>query len=348
VFAADDRTGDGIIPTLGMIDEPHRLRDLSLYRTWAGKMAKRGGQIGTISTSGEPGSDFEETRARIRDSATEVQRQGSFARFVSGRVVLHEWAVPEDADVDDMDVVKGANPFSGITVEMLREKHDSPTMTRHHWLRFVCNRPTRDSDVWLGPNGDQLWRDALAPYAFKKGPRTWIGLDLAIKRDTSAAVTIQRRPDGRYHAKLRVWVPAADKPIDLTDVMQHVRDEAKRYNVETVAFDPRFFDVPAKLLGDEGYPMVEVAQSVEHMSAAYGSLYEALNRVQVTHDDDPTFASHVLSAVPRFSERGFMLDKGKSRAKIDGAAALAMAYDQALRHEAPEPSVYEDRGMVSV
>jgi phage terminase large subunit-like protein len=348
VFAADDRTGDGIIPTLGIIDEPHRLRDLSLYRTWMGKIAKRGGQLATISTSGEPDSDFEQTRARIREGAVEVRRVGSFARYSTDRIVLHEWAVPDDADVEDMAEVKAANPFSGITVEMLGQKFTSPTMTRHHWLRFVCNRPTRDDNVWLGPDGEMLWHGTEDPYAFAPEARTWIGLDLAIKRDTSAAVVMQRRPDGRYHAVAKVWVPTDDRPIDLTDVMQFIRDKARELNLEAVSYDPRFFDVPAKMLADEGYPMFEVPQSVERMSAAYGSLYEALNRRQVTHEADPILASHVLSAVPRFSERGFMLDKGKSRAKIDACVALAMAYDQALRHDADEPSVYGERAMRAV
>jgi hypothetical protein len=32
----------------------------------AGKLLKRGGQIVTISTAGEPGGEFEDTRAHIR------------------------------------------------------------------------------------------------------------------------------------------------------------------------------------------------------------------------------------------------------------------------------------------
>src|ERR1041385_921712 len=76
VFAADDRTGDGIIPPLGILDELHRHRDLSLYRTWAGKLTKRGGQIVAISTAGEPGSEFETTRARIRQTSKELIRRG--------------------------------------------------------------------------------------------------------------------------------------------------------------------------------------------------------------------------------------------------------------------------------
>lgn len=350
VFAADDRTGDGIIPTLGVIDEPHRLPDLSLYRTWSGKLAKRDGQIVAISTAGEPDSDFEMTRRRIRESAADLRRETRpyfFVRAATPRIVLHEFAVPEGEDVDDMTVVKRANPFSAITVEGLAEKHSSPTMTRHHWMRFVCNRAQRDDNVWLGPDGDRLWAAVNEPYEFVKEARTFIGLDLAIKRDTSAAVTMQRRPDGRYHAKVRIWVPTEERPIDLTDVMQHVRDQAAAFNVEAVSFDPRFFDVPAKMLSDEGYPMSEVPQAVDRMTAAYGSLYEAINRGQITHDGDQALAAHVLSAVPRYSERGFMLDKGKSKGKIDAVVALALAYDQALRLEQPEPSVYEERGMVT-
>ena len=64
-------------------------------------------------------------------------RQGSFVRAVAGRTVLHDWAVPESADVEDFQEVKAANPFSGITVQALEDKFNSPTMTIGHWRRFV-------------------------------------------------------------------------------------------------------------------------------------------------------------------------------------------------------------------
>ena len=349
VFAADDRTGDGVIPTMGVIDEPHRQRDLSLYRTWAGKLNKRGGQLVAISTSGEPDSDFELTRERIRAGATEEYRDGAFLRAASPRVVLHEWALPETDDPDDLEAVKRANPLSTVTVEQLREKHGSPTMTVHHWMRFVCNRPTRDADVWLGPDSEAIWKACEDRWDFVPGAPTWVGLDLAIHRDTSAAVTMQRRPDGRYHAKARIWTPTEQRPIDLTDVMQHVREEAARYDVEAVSYDPRFFDVPAKLLELEGIPMVEVPQAVERMMPAVGSLYEGIHRGVITHDGDQRFSAQVLNAVPRFgSDRGFTLAKSKSRGKIDACIGLVLAYDQALRFERPVASVYESRGAIEV
>lgn len=339
VFAADDRTGDGIIPTLGIIDEPHRLRDLALYRTWAGKIAKRDGQLATISTSGEPGSDFEETRARIRDGASDIRRSGAFTRYATPRLVLHEWAVPEGADVEDMAVVKAANPFSGITVQGLGEKFGSPTMTRHHWLRFVCNRPTRDNDAWLGEDGDLMWSALEVPYDFVPGAPTWLGVDVGIKRDSTAVVAVQRDEDG-MHAMARFWLPTADQPVDVTDVMQHVRELAAEYDVQAVSFDPRFFDVPAKMLADEGLAMVEIPQSVERMTTICGSLMELIKRGEMHHDGDPMLRQHVLGAVPRFNEHGFTLQKSKSRGRIDGVIALALAADRAMRNETPNTEAF--------
>ena len=349
VFAADDRTGDGIIPTLGIIDEMHRHRDLALYRTWAGKLTKREGQIVGISTSGELGSDFEQTRQRIRETSEDTVRVGSFVRAASKRVVLHEWAVPDDADPEDFAAVKAANPFSGVTVEMLTEKFASPTMTVHHWLRFVCNRtPALSADAWLGENGPHIWKELEQPYALVAGARTWVGVDVALKRDTTAVVVMQQRPDDRFHATCRVWTPTLDKPVDVTDVMKHLRDIDRDYTVEAVSYDPRFFDVPAKMLADAGIPMYEVPQSPERMTNAVGSLYEAVLSGLITHDPDDAFTTQVLNAVPRYSDRGFTLEKSKSRGKIDAAIALALAYDQALRHVSEAPSTYEDRGLVAV
>src|SRR6185437_4233990 len=54
IHASDDRTGDGVIPTLCILDELHRHKNLRLYATWRGKLLKRDGQLVAISTAGEP------------------------------------------------------------------------------------------------------------------------------------------------------------------------------------------------------------------------------------------------------------------------------------------------------
>ena len=87
------------------------------------------------------------------------------------RLVLHEWALPEDGDPEDLDLVASANPLSMITVESLRAKRAAPSWTLAHWRRFVCNLPTRSVTAaiteaeWLAakrPGGDPRWRVDLS------------------------------------------------------------------------------------------------------------------------------------------------------------------------------------------
>jgi phage terminase large subunit-like protein len=128
--------------------------------------------------------------------------------------------------------------------------------------------------------------------------------------------------------------------------MEHLRELSRAYSVEAISFDPRFFDVPAKMLADEGLSMLEVPQSVERMTTICGTLLELIKRSQIRHDGDEGLATHVLNAVPRFNERGFTLQKSKSRGRIDGVIALGLAVDRALHPVEPAfRSNYEDSGL---
>jgi len=120
--------------------------------------------------------------------------------------------------------------------------------------------------------------------------------------------------------------------------LPHLRKLAASYQLGGISFDPRFFDVPAKMLSDEGLAMVLIPQSPEAMTPICGSLLELIKRAELRHDGDEGLAMHVLNAVPRFNERGFTLQKSKSRGRIDGCIALALAVDRAMRTEA-EPDI---------
>src|SRR5581483_8095321 len=143
VFSADDRSGDGAIASLFILDELHRHKDLALYRTWTGKLKKRGGQLLAISTAGEVGSEFEQERTRFRQTAARVRRAGAFTRAQAENAVLHDWALEEGCSIEDLEAVKRANPSPRITVDDLREKRALPGMTPEHFARFTGNRASR-------------------------------------------------------------------------------------------------------------------------------------------------------------------------------------------------------------
>lgn len=343
VFAADDRTGDGVIPTLGIIDELHRHRDLSLYRTWAGKLLKRGGQIVTISTAGEPGSDFEQTREKLRQSG-QSERDGAFTRAVTGRTIIHDWAVSEKDDVEDFAVVKRANPFSGITLADLEAKFASPTMTIHHWRRFVCNLPTRAENAAIQ---EAEWFAAQTDDEIPAGEPVWVGADIAWKWDTTAIIPLWWRDhDYRLFGAPKVLVPPRDgTSLDPDSVERAFIEINDRNPIHTVVMDTSRAEQLAMWIEQEfGCTVVDRAQTNQFATDDYSKFMEALRSGWLKHPGDATFTKHALNAIARILpygdarfDRPSQTRQGgdQDRRVIDALTAASMVH--ALAAVPPEP-----------
>jgi phage terminase large subunit-like protein len=349
VFAADDRTGDGVIPSLGIIDELHRHRDLGLYRTWAGKLLKRGGQIVTISTAGEPGAEFENTRERIRQEADDVDRQETFVRAASDRVVLHEWSVPEKGDTDDVALVKRANPFSGVTEAALDRKRTSPTMTLSHWRRFVCNLPTRSDNAAIQ---EAEWHAAATTDEIPAGTPIWLGLDIAWKWDDTAAVPFwYRDSEYRVFGKPAILTPPRDgNMLDPYVVQRAIVEIHDRTPIHTVVMDTsRAEEMGLWLEQDIGATVIDRSQTNQFAVEDFDRFMEALRNGWLKHPDDPDFTRHVLNAIARVLPHGdARFDRpsttrqggDQDRRVIDALTAAAMVHSVASTQPAEkEPLV---------
>ena len=340
VFAADDRTGDGVIPSLGLIDELHRHRNLGLYRTWAGKLLKRQGQIVTISTAGEPGSDFEETRERIRQSSDAI-REGSFVRAVTARTVLHDWAVSEKADVEDFAVVKEANPFSGVTVEALDAKFHSPTMTIQHWRRFVCNLPTRSEYAAIQ---EAEWFAAEVKDRIPAGEQSWVGADVAWKWDTTALVPLWVRDEKyRLFGTPKILIPPRDgTSLDPSKVEQAFIELHERNPIHTVVMDTSRAEQLASWVEQElGARVLDMSQGIPVQVEEYAKFMEALRNGWIKHTGDAEFTRHVLNAVAKIQRGGDPIFERpvqsrrdideQDRRVIDALKAAAMVHRVAMQ-----------------
>jgi phage terminase large subunit-like protein len=344
VFAADEKTGDGIIPTLCLVDELHRHRDLKLYRTWSGKLGKRGGQIVAISTSGEPGSEFEDTREIIRQQGS-VTRNGSFLRSVSASLVLHEWAVPEKANVEDLELVKAANPLKAITIPMLKRKWESPTMTLAHWRRFVCNLPTRSERSAIQ---EAEWHAAKTTEQIPEGQAIWVGLDVAWKWDTTAAVPFWQRDDHfRLFGAASILVPPRDgSSLDPNLVEKALIDIHHRNPIHTVVMDlTRAEQLGTWIEHELGATVIDRAQSNQFAVQDYEKFMEGLRGGQLKHSGDAGLTAHALHAIARvlpdgkarFDRPSQTREGGdQDRRVIDALSAAAMVYATAVTLE-PEP-----------
>ncbi len=307
IFAADSRTGDGVIPTLAIVEEVHRHKDLSLYRTWTGKIRKRtGAQVVGISTAGEPYSDFEETRERIRllPGAT---HKGTFTRAASEQIVIHDWAVPPKADITDMRMVKSANPFSGVTVETLAADFKSPTMTLPHWSRFKCNIPTRAIRSAIT---DVEWARAKTGVRIPKGVPIWLGLDVGWKHDTTAMVPFWAR-DAAFHVlgPATILIPPRDgSSLDPGEIHRALLAIHARNPIERIVMDiTRAEETASWAAAELDVEVLEWSQSDGQATIDYEKFMTGLRTGVLHHTGDRGLTRHVMNAVSR------MLPKGNTR-----------------------------------
>jgi phage terminase large subunit-like protein len=359
VHASDAGTADGVIPApYAFLDELHRHKDdLALHRTWSGKLGKRGAQLIVISTAGKPGSVFEETKAKIKTQAVERVEDGAFGRYVTERVVLHEYAVRNKAQVNDWAAVKEANPLRMITPETLASKHNDPTMTPSHWLRFTCNiAAMTDADVFIEAD---VWAELADPFmAIEDGALVCLGADGSRKWDTTviahatamaetvdvACRVFSCREGIAYH------VLQPGKKIDFVEVEDYLVSLFDRFEPLETAYDPRYLERSMEIV-DARLPsasVIAVEPKSKHARDAYQALFTAVTNGTLRHDGDPVVAAHLANCgvvrdpVTREIMRLTQLDQSKP---IDAVPALALAV---WRATLAQPSVYESREAVAV
>jgi phage terminase large subunit-like protein len=319
----------GLDPTLAIADEI----GFQPMSAWGG-LVQAGGkrERSLILGMGTPGVDHDNALYAIRESLL----AGPLPRFH-----FREWAAEEGASLDDRRQWRAANP--AIKAGFLREsalETDLHLMPAARFRIFRLGLWVEGFESWLGEDGGALWRETEDDYHMVPGAPTWVGVDAAITRDTTAVVIVQERPDGRLHAQAKFWQPTRDEPTDISEVMAYIRILADTYRLGSVAFDPRFLDWPAKVLGDEGVPMVEVSQGVDRMTSVVGDLYTIIREKGVTHPRDPLFAQHVLSAQARHNERGFTLKKDRDYRHIDGVIALSLAVSMYRGRKKARPELF--------
>jgi len=305
IYASDEGTGDGIIPDLGILDELHRhKKGLKLYRTWTGKLDKKAGQVLAISTAGEPYSEFEEIRATMRSEATEVKRERCYVRAASEGMVLHDYHVPDGQNVEDMEVVKAANPFSGVTVESLGRKRRRKTMSLSHWRRMNCNQAVRGDESAI--TEVQLAK-VLTDDEIPKGEPIWAGFDIGWKWDTTAIAPVWLPSfEHRLFGRPKILTPPRDGNMLHPDKIHKAFEEVHARNpIEVVVMDmSKAEEMAVWLMEDLGVRVVDHSSKPEPMALAYERWMEAMREGWLGVSRDAEFIRHILNAAEKLLPGG--------------------------------------------
>lgn len=339
IVSADSEKQMGHDPYLVIVDElGSHVRD-DLYVSLRSALIKRPeARMRIISTmGGHEEAPMPSMRRRVLEAGT-VTRDGAVLRAETQDSLWLEWSVAEGADIDDMTVVKAANPRAAITVDMLAEHRR--VLHAHSFRRLHCNQNLPSEDAFV--SADQ-WDACGGPIDIPAGCEVIVAVDAGIKRDSTAVVTARKDEHGIIHAGFEVWTPSRNREVRLEDVEEHIIALCKRFDVLMVAYDKHLFIGSAQRLEEAGAPMVEYTQNNSRMVPATQVLHEVIADCRLRHGGDPIARSHALAACVGETEMGIRLRKTVSRDRIDALVALAMGVELLDSMPAPQVSVYETR-----
>jgi len=156
-----------------------------------------------------------------------------------------------------------------------------------------------------------------------------VGVDMALKFDSAAIVVAGFLGDGRigwWHKHF----PPVNGRIDHIAILNFIRtDIAERWKVRAIAYDPKYFELPARILEmEDGFEMIEYKQSPERLVVADGLLYSLVRDRKLAIPNDPVLNQHATNAAWRLSDAGRYLSKAhslKSGGQMDLIRAGSMA-----------------------
>lgn len=329
VLAADVDTADGIVPTLALVDEMGRQRSAGLYGVFRDGLGPRHGQMLTISTAGESETS---PLGLMRQAARKLpvqRREGRHVYAAGDGYSFHEWALWEGDDVDSLALVKKANPASWQTVELLRERHDSPSMLPWQWARFACGLWVAAEAWWLEATA---WEAAKSDEELEPGDAIALGFDGSRLGDATALVACRMR-DGLVQL-VDVWeAPSEDADWEVPSgaVDAALAKAFEDYRVVRAYFDPPLWqseiDGWAREYGEAR--VLRYATNRGRMQSATERFRTDVKAKRLLHSGDPRLTRHVLNAQVREARGGYWLAKSRpgSPDKIDAAVAAVLAYE---------------------
>jgi phage terminase large subunit-like protein len=351
LLSSDGRLGHGVNPSAAIVDEWWLFateRERESYNALARALHKRGAGrawLVAITTAGfdKHGQLGETYENAINHPDLEHHQDGVLRvlRDTEAGFLFWWYGLPEDqeGDLEDVRLVRACNPASWLDPRLLIRDLGRADTNELDWRRLHLNQWTASREAWL-PAG--VWARLRSDADIPNGAEVYLGVDVALRHDTSAVVWSSVLSDGRIALRSHTWsanpearadtfVAGGEMRLELIEAF--IGELGRRYRVREVAYDPHFFARSAQLLTDAGFTMVEFLQASGPMADAFQGFYQACREGELTHDGDPILASHVEATAADRTESGWKIRKLKSGHHIDACVAAVLAVARARIHK---------------
>jgi len=123
----------------------------------------------------------------------------------------------------------------------------------------------------------------------------------------------------------------------------------ERYNIKEIAYDRWNATMMVQTLEDDGFTTIPFGQGFRDMSPPTKELMRIVLEHKLAHGGHPVLRWNMDNAFVRTDPAGNQkIDKEKSTEKVDGAVALVMALDRAMKNQGSGGSVYDGRGLLFI
>jgi len=292
------------------------------------------------------------------------------------------YGAEEDDDWTDPKVWKKVNPSLGITVSIDKikaacESAKQNPAEENSFRQLRLNQWVKQAVRWMPM---EKWDKC----AFKvdteelKGRVCYGGLDLSSTTDITAFVLVfpPVDEDDKFHILPYFWIP--EENLDLRVRRDHVNYDlwqkqeylkttegnvvhygfiesfieelGTQYNIREIAFDRWGAVQMTQNLEGLGFTVVPFGQGFKDMSPPTKELMKLTLEEKIAHSGHPVLRWMMDNIFIRTDPAGNIKpDKEKSTERIDGAVALIMALDRALRNQGVAgASVYDERGILII
>jgi phage terminase large subunit-like protein len=273
-----------------------------------------------------------------------------------------------------------ANPSLGhtIPIEKVRDAFNSAKENpaeENIFRQLRLNQWVKQSVRWMPMD---VWNKCSFEVNIEKlkGRECYGGLDLSSTNDITAFVLVfpPITHDDKYYVLPFFWIPEDNLklrvkrdhvPYDVWKkqgflettegnvihygfIENFIDKLGTQFNIKEIAFDRWGAVQMVQNLDGLGFTVVPFGQGYKDMSPPTKELMKITLEQKIAHGGHPVLSWMMDNIFVRTDPAGNIKpDKEKSTEKIDGAVALIMALDRAIRHESKE-SVYEKRGMRSL
>lgn len=345
------KTGDGKSPSCALVDEAAQITERTNIEVIHSGMAARKNPLRLYLTTASFTKetkfyeDLTHFRAVLRGAAEDNKRWFGLLYSID----------PGDQWTDEATWGK-ANPMLGVSVttEHIRHMADEAASKPASLNEFLC----KQLNIYVSSNAAWIdrryWDESVGEMPEKEIESTFMAFDLAHSRDLNAVVTLHRYEEEELYARFRFFLPEESMDLipnhyksifneaiksgilkltqgnvtDLNEVEAYITQEAEKYQIKEIGYDPYNAASLVANLYNKGLPVKKVGQGMAALSNPSKTVEQLIMKKAIQHDGNP-FVGWQLGNCEVYTDvnGNVKIRKNESdpSAKVDGIIAMIMA-----------------------